>query len=222
MNSSIDLSNEPYINEAKKERILLMLDLETLSTEHNAAILSIGITTLVTNSSQRPQSFYVKINPADVSKPVYGFDISHDTMEWWKNQEAETRDEAFSGSSTVYESLTGLSNWITGVTEGKDFLIFGNGATFDLTILRNAFDTLNIPVPFTQFQEHCYRTIKTMFPVIYAHAEKNHPRTGKHNALEDARWQAKILEEIAFTLLDAHGLDLWEQVDFMEYEGILE
>ncbi len=207
---------------APKDVTLIMIDLEAMSAANNAAILSIGASVVFPYTHPfPPKTWYCKIDPVEVSKREYCFDISPETMEWWKNQLPEAREEAFSGKTPVAEALTGFAIWLEHFkkNEGQDFILFGNGATFDLNILRNAYDALNIEVPWTAFQEHCYRTIKVMFPEIYTHVMQKLPRTGHHNALEDAKWQAGVLREMAYILADAHDILLWEGVKIDVKDG---
>jgi hypothetical protein len=66
--------------------------------------------------------------------------------------------------------------------------MWGNGAAFDNVVLRNAFERAHLTPPWNFRQDMCYRTIKTLFPDV-----EMPERVGKHNALEDAKWQAQHL-----------------------------
>ena len=59
-------------------------------------------------------------------------------------------------------------------------------------ILGNAFRACGIPVPWNFYDERCYRTLKSLFPQLKA----ADTRGTKHNALEDARYQAEHLIKI--------------------------
>lgn len=173
-----------------------MVDLETLSTKHNAAILSIGATTFLEPAIQS-SSFYDKISPscnAYVSDFEYGsFHTSSLTLDWWGIQEPSIKDEAFSGTKSIEVVITNFAAWV-GRLDGE-IIIWSYGANFDEPILQNALSYCGIKSPWIYKNVRCFRTLVALYPEILAPEVNNL----KHNALADARYQAAWAEKILYT-----------------------
>lgn len=175
--------------------INIMVDLETLSTAHNAAIISIGATVVdFGKSTGRSFEFYEK---ADIKSFENKFDISKDTIEWWKKQDPAIKQEAFSGTQSIYNLINNFRTWILSVKDELNdgpILLWGNAAEFDCAILVNAFDTLYIGIPWTYRNHRCYRTMNALFQGMvtppFPGIEK------KHHAFYDAKFQAHRLKYI--------------------------
>ena len=82
-------------------------------------------------------------------------------------------------------ALEGLAMWI-----GESPLpVWGNGATFDNVILRNAYQKTGLDCPWPFWQDRCYRTLKNLAPDI------DRPELGTlHQALNDATVQAQHMQ----------------------------
>lgn len=179
-----------------KHEIHIMIDLETLSTQHNAHILSVGAC-VFDSSGVYPEEFYHKIDPTVAQA---GRHVSKDTMAWWDKQDEVAREEAFSGRELLIDILTGLSRWIkqielshpmrdmeTGKITYPEVFLWSKGAQFDLCILNDAYGYRGIETPWNFWNEMCFRTLEKQFPGITI------PPLGKeqkHNALLDAKYQA--------------------------------
>lgn len=142
----------------------IMLDLETLSTENNAVILSIGACKFDPNGedtyedfSSPEKSFIVYIDPEEQQKN--GGHISWPTVNWWFRQSEEARrflidTEKYVG---VEKALYDFS-----VFCGKADYIWGNASTFDNIILRNLYARSGNKFPFPYQGDKCYRTFRKM------------------------------------------------------------
>jgi hypothetical protein len=71
---------------------------------------------------------------------------------------------------------------------------WSNGANFDEVLLADACQQLNRPRPWNYKYVRCYRTVRAMFPDV-----KIEDVGTKHNALDDARYQASVLIEACKT-----------------------
>jgi hypothetical protein len=170
----------------------IMVDLETLSTRYNAAILAIGA---VKFSPERRcyDNFYqaVKTPPE-----VEGFHISSDTLHWWTQQSEKAR-EVFTDPDAVDITLAlkGFSVWALQDTDPKDIKLWGNGASFDNAILSTAYELCDVVQPWKFYNDRCYRTVKN----LNRHVELT--RVGiHHNALADAKTQAEHLLDMGIDL----------------------
>ena len=166
----------------------VMLDLETMGTGPNAAIIAIGAVAFEPTGGLG-STFYRVVDLA--SSVEYGGEIDVSTILWWKKQDDAARKEFARPSIHIHCALDDFSLWIKGqefTTRGK---IWGNGAAFDNVILRSAYVRAGVEVPWQYSGDRCYRTIKATRPDI-----KIAPLGTAHNALDDAMNQAKTLISI--------------------------
>lgn len=162
----------------------IMLDLECMGNGNNAAIVSIGACAF--NSSDIVGKFYQKVKLESSVKA--GMHIDASTILWWLEQEEAARKEIYDkvDQENLDTALHNFSSWYFAVG-GKE--VWGNGATYDNVVLRNAYKFCNIKCPWHYRDDRCFRTIKAMYPV------QNLKLNGvAHNALDDAIWQAEYLK----------------------------
>lgn len=165
----------------------VMVDLETMSTRNDAAIISIGAVKFWLNVKQEDftadQLFYMGVDLE--SSQNAGLHIDADTVKWWLDQEKTAQNVLLNGQDLTFV-LTMFNNWFP-----KNAYIFGNGATFDNVILRSAYDHVKVPYPNTYKYDMCYRTLTRLSDVEPPKFEGT-----KHNALHDAMAQTKHLMAI--------------------------
>ena len=163
-----------------------MIDFETLSTNPNAAVLSLGAVAF-TKEGLTGEEFYVNIDGDDCIK--LGLHVSQSTVDWWAKQSQEAKDALEIDKKTLLEAMTMFSTWVR--TIGGTH-VWGNGADFDNPILKSCYEALGADTPFKPYNGRCYRTIKNI-PGMPGMAR----RIGTHhNALHDAKSQAEHLLEM--------------------------
>lgn len=168
----------------------IMVDLETTGVSAGCSILSIGAVSL-----DEKFKFYEKIDIK--SCHTAGLKDFHGTMAWWNTQDSEARMEAFSGTQELITVLGAFSDWFKSVerhTGGAEVFIWGNGADFDLPILKKAYEAVGMKEPWKPFNGRCYRTLKNL-------KENKEIKTDKfdgmkHSALDDAIHQARHMRKI--------------------------
>lgn len=166
----------------------VMLDLETLGTGNNAAIVSIGAVRFQLNVKQteftEDQLFYV---PVDLEASMeQGLTADGDTIKWWMKQSDAARS-AFQNGLKLFVALRMFKDFVPSVTT----YIFGNSSMFDNIILRSAFKASNMRYPVTYRYDACYRTLCKITNVPFNGVEGT-----AHNALDDAKAQTKHLMAI--------------------------
>lgn len=174
----------------------IMLDLETLGTAPGSAILAIGAVKF--GGGQIVGEFYKRINLQ--SCVAAGLIIDTSTLLWWMQQPDEARLEVFARQDAVghlSEVLNLFEGWMYEHTqEPPDLELWGNGASFDNTLLAEAYRAcLGIEPSWAHRKSMCYRTIKNLYPEIQIERTGTH-----HNALDDARSQALHLMRMIPTL----------------------
>jgi len=179
----------------------IVLDLETLSTENNALILSIGAVKIKTGDENKiEEKFYRIINLESSMK--YDFHISAGTLKWWFSMDKKLIEKTFTGIEEEPVSIeNALNDFSTFCNIDERLLIWGNSNSFDCTIIENAYKTLGLPCPFMFYQTRDFRTMKALFksmsPEFSLKLDNLHYSAEcsliAHNALDDAILEAEIL-----------------------------
>ncbi len=167
----------------------IMIDLETMGTSKDAAVVAIGAVRFNIDDSTLGDTFYRTINLKSAMR--MGGKVDGDTILWWMQQSEEARKVLTGEDSVLIESaLKDFSQWVRdgGVLEG----LWGNGADFDNVILEGAYNRSNWTPPWSYKQNRCYRTMYKMFPEV----EKAKMEGVAHHVLDDAISQAEHLCEI--------------------------
>ena len=169
----------------------IMLDLESLGTRPDCAILTLGA---VKFDEYTPGSFgdslYFRVNVDE--QLALGREVQEDTLKWWSTQSADVYDEAFSEKDRV--SLESMYRQLNKFTVGVEY-IWCQGPAFDIVILENIYRQCGWPTPWQFWQ---IRDSRTLFGVHGDPREKN--KAGLHNALEDCISQAQGVQAVYHAL----------------------
>lgn len=171
----------------------VMVDLETLDTGGNAAILSIGAVIFnplrydkdFVSEFYRPVSTHLQFSKWRRTK-------SKKTMDWWALQSPEAK-AVFQESAAAQELdvvLAEFAKWYG----TANMELWGNGATFDNVILRNAYEAVDMQCPWHHTDDRCYRTLKNL-PSSKQDLTLEVKAGVAHNALDDARHQARYAKK---------------------------
>ena len=175
--------------------IEFMVDLETMGTGNDAAIVAIGAVAFDASNDYlipAPEGeFYTPISLT--SSMEAGLKCDASTILWWLEQEDAARQELTGRTVPLRQALSQLTCWIGRIGPSRpERTVWGNGATADNVWLRSAFKACSMTDPWSYSGDRCYRTMKNMYPAI-----SMPPFDGvKHNALVDARMQALHLLDI--------------------------
>jgi hypothetical protein len=161
----------------------VMLDLETLATTPDATILTIGAVPFCTETLKISEDvFYVKVELENQDRA-----ISARTAAWWDEQTDEAKKEAFEGNRVSLDNaLKAFSLWFSGV--GSDVKIWGNGATFDVSIMEDAYRRDKTPWKFWNV-----RDMRTIVDFDRLNTDRPIFKGEKHSALADAKHQAEYV-----------------------------
>ncbi|MHB0965329.1 MAG: 3'-5' exonuclease [Bellilinea sp.] len=176
----------------------VMIDLETLGTLPGSVILSVGA--VLFDPAQPPytclgETFYRVVNQNSCQEA--GLTTSQSTLDWWLKQPPEARtvlaqSEDPKQSAPLAEVLLALAAFIPANAK-----VWSNGANFDQPLLDVAYSKFDLSIPWKYYNSRCHRTVVGLHP----NEKALHPPTVlAHNALEDAKWQAKHLVNIAHLL----------------------
>jgi hypothetical protein len=163
-----------------------MIDLETLSTNPDAVILTVGGVKFNPYNSEEPaQPMYFRVDVD--SQTAMGRHVMDDTLNWWSTQPKEIAEEALGEQNRV--SLEEMVRTINKFAVGVD-VFWCQGPLFDYAILQNLYSQLGHPQPWQYWQ---IRDSRTLFSLVPRETEN---RTGLHNALEDCYFQAKKVQRV--------------------------
>jgi exodeoxyribonuclease VIII len=183
-------------------QLMVMLDLETMSTASNACICSIGAAKFTVERGVL-DTFYTTVDAKDCKR--LGLDFSKDTLEWWKKQNPEALKALIKKTVPLEEAVTEFSKWFG----TKSLKTWGKGSAFDLVILRSAYKAVNIQQPWKYTHELCFRTLVDLFPEV-----REPKREGTyHNALDDAMHQVKHFIKIVADPDQAITVDNSDNID---------
>ncbi|EJZ2626999.1 TPA: 3'-5' exoribonuclease, partial [Escherichia coli] len=170
----------------------LMIDLETMGTNANAPIVVIGAVFFDPQTGEIGPVFYIAISLTDAMNT--GAVPNGGTIEWWLKQSSEARAAILTDQVKLKDALSRFREFINEYSDEKFVQVWGNGATFDNAILRTSYERLDIPCPWRYYNDRDVRTIVELGKTIDFDARTVIPFEGvRHNALDDARHQAKYV-----------------------------
>ncbi|EON3118028.1 3'-5' exoribonuclease, partial [Escherichia coli] len=170
----------------------LMIDLETMGTNTNAPIVVIGAVFFDPQTGEIGPVFYIVISLTDAMNT--GAVPDGGTIEWWLKQPSEARAAILTDQVKLKDALSQFREFINEYSDEKFVQVWGNGATFDNAILRTSYERLDIPCPWRYYNDRDVRTIVELGKTIDFDARTVIPFEGvRHNALDDARHQAKYV-----------------------------
>ncbi|EFH2541154.1 exonuclease [Escherichia coli] len=170
----------------------LMIDLETMGKNPDAPIISIGAIFFDPQTGDMGPEFSKTID-LDTAGGV----IDRDTIKRWLKQSREAQSALLTDEIPLDDALLQLREFID-ENSGEFFVqVWGNGANFDNVILRRSYERQGIPCPWRYCNDRDVRTIVELGKTIGFDARTAIPFEGvRHNALDDARHQAKYVSAI--------------------------
>ena len=170
----------------------LSVDLETMGTNPDAPINSIGGKFFDPTTGEMGPEFSKAID-----LETSGGIIDRKTIKWWAKRSREAQSAIFTDEIPLDDALLQLREFIN-ENSGESFVqIWGNGANFDNVILRRSYERQGIPCPWRYYNDRDVRTIVELGNSIGFDVRMAIPFEGvPHNALDDARHQAKQVSAI--------------------------
>lgn len=168
----------------------IMIDLETLGTDQDSIFISIGATIFDLETSELGEQFYVNVDWQ--SSIDAGRTFTAATLKWWLKQSDEARQAILKDDcESLASALIKLSAFIS---EVKRPVVWGNGATFDISMLENAYKALSLNIPWEFWNVNDCRTIARIAKALGVTKDDFPPLEGTaHNALDDAIYQAQYI-----------------------------
>ncbi|EGD4400987.1 Exodeoxyribonuclease VIII from bacteriophage origin [Escherichia marmotae] len=189
---SIKVNGHHEITSTSRTCDHLMIDLETMGKNPDAPIISIGAIFFDPQTGDMGPEFSKTID-----LETAGGVIDRDTIKWWLKQSREAQSAIMTDEIPLDDALLQLREFID-ENSGEFFVrVWGNGANFDNVILRRSYERQGIPCPWRWSNDRDVRTIVELGKAIDFDARTAIPFEGvRHNALDDARYQAKYVSAI--------------------------
>lgn len=163
-----------------------MIDLETLSTDSTACVLSIGAV-MFRFDTGLAEEFYVNVDAEDCK--AHGLHVMKSTVEWWGTQPKHVLKSLFTPKPIPLKNA--LEQLFSFYKEHKGRHPWSHGAGFDLPIIEHAAMVVGLETPWKYWDELCCRTVMAMLELRNDKIAKSDENA--HNALSDAKRQAQVL-----------------------------
>lgn len=167
----------------------LMIDLETMGTDADAVICSIGACFFDPTTGEVGDQYYTRIEWEDGVQT--GRSTTINTQGFWAKQGKEVAKEIFDheNRATLEDTLDHFKGWV--LDRSKSAIVWGNGATFDISMLENAYGGGD----FSPWKFWNIRDVRTICELAdHKINKKSFPFVGApHHALDDSLHQVKYV-----------------------------
>lgn len=186
----------------------ISLDLETLSTDPKAAIISIGAVKFnledidTVETLRKPDRIFYRTVTLE-SSTAHGGLMSADTVTWWMKQSKEAK-RSFDGETEITDALIDLAgffdleDFIEGTEDKSKYVLWGNGSDFDNVVLNETYKAAwgFSPIDFRMNAD--LRTAKKLALKVQPKTEfktvPGHETLVPHSALDDAIFQTLLAQ----------------------------
>ena len=161
-----------------------MVDIETLSSHPDAAVIAIGL--CLFNKDSIIDTSEILIDPR--LAPGHR---DPDTLEWWNSQDPKVFKKMMSGA---------IAPWIAceifreRIQDWQPRVLWANPPSFDIVILRHLFYLYRIDFPVHFTKERDFRTVRKFADNLGVDYSEPYETRSAHDAVDDAVIQAKALQ----------------------------
>lgn len=173
----------------------ISIDIETLGNSYDAPIISIGAVCFDRDTGKLGPTFYQEV---ELDSAIKAGRVSGSTLSFWMQQSDDARMKLFGEDQShklpLSTALFAMRNLIE--KECTNVRPWGNGSTFDITIIEHALHVgcVGQPAPWRYQQIRDVRTIVDAAEVVVGFDRSTVKRVGvHHNALDDAMYQANLV-----------------------------
>lgn len=182
----------------------IMVDIETLSLQSNAAVVAIAAAEFDPFNPQPPEAlntFYVQCNDYDDQQRNYGRHISGGTLKWWLQQPEQVRVQLISNESShrTGEAVRRFVNWLRAKDHDAMYL-WAKPASFDFPILEGLFKAYLGFSPWDRHSLMCAQTLLALSP--FAQTKPDVAHFALHDAIAQAYNVRAVIQKLGLT--EAH------------------
>jgi hypothetical protein len=183
----------------------VMIDLETLGTNYDSVIMSIGLVKFSPTGQGITDCLELKPTIEDQTE-IYNRTIDDGTLAWWSSQSPEAVEAAFNdtGRMSFKDCMEVLYHYCWNQER-----VWANGTCFDIVISEHALKQTLIerpnPLPWAYYN---VRDTRSFFEAANVRLKDSKYGTKTtHNAVEDAEHQVIVLQDAYRKLIKAGVLD---------------
>jgi hypothetical protein len=176
----------------------LMIDLETLGNTPTAPIVAIGAVFFNPKTGELGAEFSATI---DFESACERRTPDASTIKWWLVQSDDARAKVIRGKEEMYEGLHGLMGFIDNHSNAWAVKPWGNGATFDISMLEDCFKCYGMKAPWQFWNIRDVRTVVELGEMKGYTKDMVEFEGVPHVALDDAKHQARYVSLITQGLL---------------------
>lgn len=180
------------MSKPKKQRLAVMVDLETLCTRKNAAVIDIALIAIHLRGGQAESlELEIQVSPASYEGD-FTFSVSPATMDFHQRQNSGLLEKCRMVGMDWREAAARINQYLSSLSSAYEVHLWARGKDFDGPILENLLFRAGFnDVPWKFSNMHCLRDLCQLFP------EVKQASYGNHTALADARAQVTQLLDIA-------------------------
>lgn len=178
-------SNSPRVYKPKRH---IVVDIETLSTKRNAAVVDLAAVVVDFNRPTN-DTFQVFIRQGEQVAAGEVFELDHDTLDWHDRHDPEFLPHCENNGVSFQEAMCNFNSWIFAQSEGVELHFWSQGKDFDFPIVENMFLQAGLATPWAYSRLHCLRDLVWLNPSTRIKGSG----PAAHKALPDAIHEAKQL-----------------------------
>ena len=168
----------------------VMVDIETLGLSVDAPVLSLGAVFWNVESGETLNTFYEKISLG--SNLRNNKKIEESTLLFWLDQPREVFKDLLKGTEDLYATLHAFKEWYSYLNTDVRHYVWANGPSFDIAILEANYRYFGIEVPWPY---NYVRDCRTLYHLAGLDPKSIAQEGTQHNALSDAKFQAKCVTQ---------------------------
>lgn len=171
----------------------LMIDLETMGNRPTSAFTSISAVQFDPATGKTGAEFEAHVSLEDSMKA--GLTVDASTVMWWIQQGEMAQSALIGGQAGAVALAEALQMFSTFIRRSfrEPVKVWGNGATFDISILENAYRAVSLPIPWRYWEIRDLRTAVDFYP---EEKKKAIFEGVKHYGLHDCYHQIKYLSAV--------------------------
>lgn len=182
----------------------ISFDLETLGVDPGCVITQIGACAFNVARPGGREQFKAFVDPQSCLD--LGMTIKWSTIAWWLVQSDAARNAMVTKETChISKALDELRRWIAAVSDPKTVRVWGHGATFDISLLEDAYRRCAMPVPWHYRNVRDLRTLRALAPDDLVLAAPS-AETNAHIAVDDAIMQADWIIQCTASIRSAQHM----------------
>ncbi len=168
-----------------------MVDLETLGIRYNDAMLSIGACVFDPNGDKIGDEFHMQVGLESCFE--HGLGVQESTLLWWFGQSEDARQNIIKAKrKSLQKVMYDFNKWLP----EKGAIMWSHGLTFDVAKLQYIYEVLGWEYPWNYGDVRDTRTLFSLVPYPITKAMRGGTGETKHDALDDAKMQARAVQDV--------------------------